>query len=52
MSTLECVLMCWQRSLEVAGKIKSILARLDRIRVLVDGMGGDIGLKQCMTLFE
>jgi len=41
-----------QKSLDVAGKIKAVLARLDRVRVVVNMMGGDIGLKQHMMLFE
>ena len=44
--------MCWQKSLEVAEKIKTILARLGRLGVVVKNMGDEVGLKQRSTLFE
>jgi len=38
--------------MEVVGKIKTILARLGRLGVVVNNMGNEVQLKQRSILFE
>lgn len=43
--------MCWQDTLEVTGKIKSVLARLGRLETMMKGVNGD-EFKWRVTLFK
>jgi len=48
----EYILMWRQKSPEVTGKIKPVLARLDRLRLATEGAGDDAELKRRAILFE
>ena len=44
--------MSWQKTLEITGKIKSVLAWLDRLGAAVNGVGNGGELEQQTILFK